>query len=221
MKAFSFHNGAKNVVRWNGSKIIEQGQLSRYLNPHTDNVELFASKTSGYMEQFPVNGKSDNNWQMISQEKVVEAPLVITMGEKQTEAEQRAKDAHVSEIATQQEIIDSASYSIFKLVNGREGTGSNYGFTIRADLNELRGKRLVSTNFYEYRVTSKWGNYELDPRPINYSSYPQSDDNTTYDFTIISNARASVGDVIQIVGELAYSDGSVYIVRTNKIKLSY
>ncbi|PKF48878.1 hypothetical protein [Enterovibrio nigricans] len=220
IKALSFHNDVEGVLRWENSKIIEQGQLARYLNPFTDNVELFSSKTNGYMEYFPINGESDNNWQLISQEKTVEPHVVLNMGEKQTEAERRAKEARVPDAEITEEIIDSTAYKKFVLVNGREGSGSNYGFTVKVELEKLSGKELISENFYEYHITSEWGNYHLDPRPINYMSYPQSDKNTKYKFTVRSNARASIGDVIQIVGQLKYSDGSVYQIRTNKITLA-
>ncbi|CEO39140.1 hypothetical protein C0W35_21280 [Photobacterium kishitanii] len=212
VKSVSFRNSIDGVKDWgHGNNYTNMKDLFLYHNPYNNKTELFQAKHDGYYGWFPTTGVSNEDWQLIGVEKVEHSQIIIN------EARRRAMEARVSTETIAKEVVDSSIYKEFLLSNGH--SGGNYGFTLHLELNNIPGKKLVNSLFYEYAVSSGFGAGQSG-RPLNFSNYSQDQSqNTDLNFTLISNAANSIGDVIQIVGVLTYDDNSTYQIRTNSITL--
>lgn len=219
--AMSFRYNVNGVRYWKYNDEADDGDLFLYHNPHTREAELFQAKHEGGYWYFPTNQSSNADWQFVGIEKQI--PVTIALSEHQLEAQRRAVQAQVSSERVEQEIYDSSSYSKFELTNGHNGWG-NYGFTINFKFEPLEdGSQPESVAFHEYAIRSVFSPTPgEDPRLINFSDFEQTEAisfETGREHHLGANAAMSIGDTMQVVAYIRYSNGTTKIARSNSITL--
>ncbi|HIF9483114.1 hypothetical protein [Photobacterium damselae] len=114
------------------------------------------------------------------------------------------------------EVEDSDAYDYFNIFNGNPGWGT-YGITITYKLKDLPdGSEPVGVTFYEYGVKSGFPTPSTIPVNFNGQDVEYS---AGVSHKLSANMANSVGDTIQIIGQVTYSDGSQKQIRTKTIVL--